>query len=338
MFTKYLIAAALIAATAAPAFAGKCDNKAFNPVTDVTWSGLFPIRVGGVKLTGDSGVADSAEGSGLKSPICKCYPEGSVLPYFGLNLAFWDINNLVEIVETPGCSTTLGKSLAMNDRGFHGGTVKSDVAAPVLFKQAHWVKFPMLSILGMLTDFKCAGKGGGFDIATLSEYDPAHNNDLIAAFRRPDNLIFANPAFDLVQPANVLLAHTTAGTLPGAYDSLFWMYWDNIYPLSGSKASPHDLEGSAQIAAKQIYSFYGMGILWDNVSDYCEAKMTWTPKKSHWRYQLAKPVKTPKPFIAGMSEFVWGMGGKNPPFKEGNFLFVLFQKKNCCERILGGAQ
>lgn len=324
-----LIAAALLITS--QAHAGKCNNSMFNPVTDVAWNGLFPIRVGGVKMTGGAGLPDAGEGSNTTSPVCTCTGDGAA-PWVGMNLSFWDINNLVEVVETPGCSTTMGRELYMNDRGFHGGTVHSSTTAPAIFKQAHWVKFPLISILNLMTDMKCVSKGN-LDFYPPSEFDPSWNNDLIAVMRRPDNLLFANPAFDLLQPANVLQAHTTAGMLPAAYDALFWLYWDTIYPLSGAKASPHDLETSAQIAAKDIYSMYGMGLLKDQVKNYCSAEMTYTPKKSHWRFQLAKPVKTPRPFIAGMSEFVWGMGGKNPPFKEGNFLYVLFQKHNCCEKL-----
>lgn len=313
--------------------AGKCNDPMFNPVTEVAWNAMFPIRVGGVKLSNSSTLPDSTEGSGISAPVCACSSDTGT--WVGLSVGFWDVNNLVEVIDTPGCSPTIGKTLWMDDRGFHGGTVRGGTTAPALFKQAHWVKFPVMSILSLMTDMQCVAKGN-FDIVYPTEFDPSHNNDLIAVFRRPDNFIFAFPGFDLLQPANMLQAHTTAELLPTAYDSLFWLYWDNIYPLSGSKSTPHDLEGSAQIAAKQIYSFYGIGMLRDQVKNLCQGEITFTPKKSHWRFQIAKPVKTAKPFVAGMSEFIWGMGGKNPPFKEGNFLFVLFQKKRCCEAIYGG--
>ncbi|HCE68177.1 MAG: hypothetical protein A2X82_15465 [Geobacteraceae bacterium GWC2_55_20] len=324
------LAAAVLLAVPASSFAGKCNNTIFNPVTDVAWNGLFPIRVGGVKVTPAGVLPDAGAGSETTSPVCACSSDEG--QWVGLKTSFWDIANLIEVVETPGCSTTFGKQLYMGQEGFHGGGVRGGTTAPALFKQTHWVSFPVMSILNLMTDMKCASKGN-INFLYPTEFDPSHNNDLIAVFRRPDNFLFANPAFDLLQPANALQANTTASVLPAAYDALFWLYWDTIYPLSGSKSTPHDLEGSAQIAAKQIYSFYGTGMLQDQVKNVCQSEITFTPKKSHWRFQLAKPVKTPKPFIPGQSEFVWGMGGKNPPFKEGNFLFVLFQKRNCCERL-----
>lgn len=336
-YLRGLLVVAAVVSSVVPTtvFAGECKGSIFNPVTDVAWTAMFPIRVGGVKLN-QGALPDAADSGKIASPVCTCTSEKGT--WVGMDIGFWDVNNLVEAVETPGCSTVMGKSIAMNDRGFHGGTSRGSDLTPLLFKQAHWIKFPVISILNMLTDMKCVSKGS-FDYVNLSEFDPRWNNDLVALFSRPDNILFAFPAFDLLQPANVLQAHTSAGALPAAYDSLFWLYWDTIYPLSGSKSTPHDLEGSAQIVAKQIYSFYGLGLLRDGVKDVCQATMSYTPKKSHWRFQIAKPVKTSKPFLPGMSELIWGMGGKNPPFKEGNFLFVLFQRKRCCEAMnMGGVK
>lgn len=316
--------------------AGKCSKgSVFNPITEVAWNGIFPLRVGGVKIA-QGPLPDSADASGTKSPICACKNDKGT--WLGLEVGFWDINNLVEVVQEPGCSPTIGASLMMNDRGFFGGTVKSNTAAPFVFKQAHWIKFPVIGILGLLKDMKCITTQGGFDYAYFTEPDPTHNSDLLAVTKRPDNLVFAFPGFDLLQPANVLLAHTAGDVFPAAYDSMFWLWWDTIYPLSGSKGSPHDLESSSQVAARQIYMFYGTGILRDNVKNVCNSEVAFMPKKSHWRFQLAKPKKTPTPYVPGQSEFLWGLGGKNPPFKEGNFLYVLFQRKRCCEQLYSGSK
>ena len=159
--------------------------------------------------------------------------------------------------------------------------------------------------------------------------------DAAALLLRPEKVIIANPVYDLLQHANVVLAHTPTRALDPAYDSMFWLWWDTIYPLTGDKNSPHDLESSAQIAAKQIYKFYGTGLLMSQTREICRPVPAYTPRKSEWRFQLAKPVYSGRLFMAGQSEFAWGMGGKNPAFKEGNFLLVLFQKRRCCEKIYG---
>jgi len=325
-----LIAVMMLFVLAAPAHAGKCKNSMFNPVTEVAWKGLFPIRVGGVQIKGGVGLPEN--GDGTKNPICLCTDDKGT--YMGMEISFWDVNNLAEVVQEAGCSPTVGTSIALGSDGFHGGTVATKTHSPNIFKNVHWIKFPALDILGMLGGMKCATRGG-MDYAELTEFNPEHKFASAALALRPETLVFANPAFDLLQPANVVAAHTPGNILDPAYDSMFWLWWDTIYPLTGDKNSPHDLESSSQIAAKQIYKFYGTGMLMDQTGNICKPQMSYTPRKSEWRFQLAKPVYSGLPYMAGQSEFVWGMGGKNPAFKEGNFLLVMFQKRRCCEKIYG---
>ena len=158
----------MIVLSAAPSFAGKCKNSPFNPVTEVAWKGLLPIRVGGVALAG-GGTGLPENGDGTKNPICLCTDEKGT--YMGMEISFWDVNNLAEVVQEAGCSPTIGTSIAFSADGFHGGVVSTKKPSPNIFKHVHWIKFPALDILGMLGGMKCASRGT-MDYTELTEFNP----------------------------------------------------------------------------------------------------------------------------------------------------------------------
>ena len=53
-----------------PSEAGKCNGRFVNPVSDICWSCLFPITIGGIK------VSPSGEDTGnLRDLLCTCRSE-----------------------------------------------------------------------------------------------------------------------------------------------------------------------------------------------------------------------------------------------------------------------
>jgi len=318
---------AVIILAAAPAMA-TCDSGVFNPVTDVAWNGIFPIRVGGVKVASNSSAPDGDKGT--VNPICTCTTTTGT--YLGTEIGFWDIAYMAEVVDDPGCSPTLGASLGLND-GFHQGMNSKTVDAPHTFKQVHWLMFPAFRILGMLTDLKCL-QSGDLAFGSMSEVDPSHASDFLAALKDPKVFLFANPVADIACSAKNAIAQVPGNFFPSVYDSLFWCLWDNIYPLSGHSGSPHALTAASQIVGRQIYLFSEYGGILDYTSNSCQGQPNFLMKSSQWRFQIAKPVKTATPFWPGQSELIWG-AGKTLPYKDKNFLYVLFQKKKCCQKLLG---
>lgn len=328
-----LVASLCLSLTISPSAYAKCSGSMFNPITDITWEGIFPIKIGGVTVVkGDAGLPDSGGGTG--SPICFCSRGSNGLPYLGLGISFWEPADLIEVVRDPYCSPALGTSFQGLDDGYHGGTNSQKVEAPFTFKQVHWVKFPLFAILGLLADVKCLTKGG-FDYAVMSELDPTHNDSTLAALMDPRAFLFANPAFDFSCATRSAAVQAPVGNIVEAVDSLFWCSWGSIYPLTGDRSSAFDLESSAAIGAKMLYKMTTYGLHLDHASNICSPTLNPIWKQSHYRMQLAKPVRG-RPFILGQSDLLWG-SGKNPPFKDGNFLFVLFQKHRCCEPLgMGG--
>lgn len=334
------IAAAVIAILCyTPAHAGKCSGKMFNPITDVAWNGMWPLKIGEVVSMGGGDLPDSSDGTG--PPINFCRVSTGIM--VGMDISFWNIGYLEEVVREAWCSPFLGTSFNSLDNGWYNGKNSSRVAAPGTFKQVHWVKFPLTSILGLVrSGGTCVSSPTGnagdikVDYGMMSEVDPSHNDGLVAAAVEPRAILYANPLADIACAASSLIAQAPGQAFAPIYDSLHWCWWDNIYPISGDKYSPHDLESAAHIGGKQIYRYYSYRVLGDNAKDPCRTTYTMIPKKSHWRMQASKPVKSSQPFVPGRSELLMGVG-LNPPYKDGNFLFVLFQKQRCLLRLKGAS-
>ena len=308
-----------------------CNGTIFNPVTDVAWNGLFPIRVGGFAVATNSNIPDG--GTGTVNPICTCTPTTGT--YIGTQIGFWDVAYLVEVVDDPYCSTVVGTTVGPNT-GSHQGTNSKDIAAPHTFKQVHWWPFNAMQLLGMLTGLSCIQQET-LQLASLSEIDPSWSEDWLAMLKDPKVFLVANPAADIACGAKSTIAQIPGAFFPAVYDSLFWCLWDNVYPLSGNVGSAHNMTAAAQIVGRQIYINTNLGLVqdWTSDSQGCSSQYTPTMKSSQWRFQLAKPVKTATPFWAGQSEMVWG-SSKAPAYNDKNFLYVLFQKKKCCQKIYDG--
>ncbi|WP_224962476.1 TraU family protein [Geomonas subterranea] len=308
----------------------KCEGSPFNPVTDIAWNGIFPIRVGGVAVAQSKNMPDGADGT--TDAICTCKTEKET--FIGSEVSFHDLGILVEVVNDAYCSPTLGVQFSGLDNGSRAGINNKSIDSQRTFKQVHWYQFPVFHILGMLLDMKCIAQGSGLVPGDMSELDPSHTYDFIAALADPKVFLFANPAADIACGGKNVIAQVPGGFFPAAYDSLFWCQWDNIYPLSGNVGHSSHLTASAQLVAKQLYKFSQFGGILDYTANSCQGTYTPVMKSSQWRYQLAKPVKTATPFWAGQSELAWG-SGKLPTYKDSNFLFVVFQKKKCCQKFKG---
>ncbi len=103
----------LMLAAAAPAQAsagpGRCTGKFVNPITDICWSCLFPISIGGLKIWPSS----RPDTSNPALPVCLC----GLRP--GIAMGFWEPVRLADVSMKPWCFVNLG---GMNlDPGFDIG-------------------------------------------------------------------------------------------------------------------------------------------------------------------------------------------------------------------------
>jgi conjugal transfer pilus assembly protein TraU len=309
-----------------------CKNSILNPVTDINWQGIFPVRIGGVTIKGSNDPSDDPPES-VGSPVCIC--GSGVGTKIGIRAGFVEPARLIETVKDPYCFTTLGTQLSNPSQGFLSGEnmtrTSGDNVNINTFQQVHWYIFPVWQMLDLFLDVPCLGEKIGFDIAYMSEIDPTHNNGLLTSLLNPEALLFANPVSSLACVADSIAAN--AGY---PLDPLFWCMgsWGGTYPLGGSVGVENYIEGNAAIAAKTIYKMGRTMLLWDPGIDYCGKVPTPIWKKSNYKMHLTKPVRDSQVLPIGRSSLIWGHL-KNPPYAAGenssdNFLWILFRKNLCC--------
>jgi conjugal transfer pilus assembly protein TraU len=73
----------------------KCVGRFVNPISDICWSCIFPITIGGMRV--------SASGEDTPNPrqlICTCTKP---VPRIGVPISFWEPARLVDVTRTPYC-------------------------------------------------------------------------------------------------------------------------------------------------------------------------------------------------------------------------------------------
>ena len=309
-----------------------CGGSFMNPVSDVCWECIFPIKIAGMSIgTGmTSGLADPPDAA--STPICVCPFPPPVFQRVGISLSFWEPARLIETVKDPFCFPSIGQSIygetgtagmlsGANDE--EGGNQESANT----FAQAHYMIFPAWSIMELLTDLTCVEKGG-FDIAYMTEFDPLWNDDELAFFIQHEALLFANTVAQFS-----CVADSVSSNMGLPQPALFWCIgsYGSVYPLAGLINQSNYIQSQAALAARMIYKLARQGLILDPGVYICAAVPTPIWVKWNYRLQLAKPVRASGCMPIGRTGLLWSTM-KNPPFVPGgdNFLFVNFRKRVCC--------
>lgn len=322
-----------------------CNGSFLNPVTEVAWRGMFPIRIGGVKLV-DSGEPDTSDS--LTSAVCSCPgPAGIQIP--GVSVSFWEPVGIIESVHDPFCFPSLGinANSAVTPghlAGTHTGRSPKKTN-PHFFAQAHFIRFPVLKLLDLLVDISCINGSMTISPAYLTETDPMWQDDIKNLLFNPEALLFANP---VMQMSCIPDAVAAASDMPRK--ELFWCMgqWGSAYPLSGSIMAHNPLIGYAGTAARLLFKVLkisavagfvpgGQGnapeiILCDQAINSCGCTPTPIWVKSHYRFQIIRPkLDTGHILRIGEPSPIWE-ANQAPPLKKGvdNFAFLVFRKLNCC--------
>ena len=112
----------LLSVSVAQAVGKACKGKVLNPVTDICWQCLFPVKIGGASF-GRSG--EPAPGN-VSSPVCAC-PDSRGALVVGVSVAFWEHARLIETVKDPYCFPALGSGMANPKPGFSAGDIRNQV-------------------------------------------------------------------------------------------------------------------------------------------------------------------------------------------------------------------
>jgi len=308
-----------------------CTGKFPDPITDICWSCILPISIGGATVANLYGQVDTPNPA---MPLCSC----GTNPTIGLSVGFWEPVRQVDVVRKPFCMAALG-GLDL------GGGVPAPEAARFTrpeadgdggaFYQVHWYTNPVLYWLDVVTDFPCL-EPGGFDVAYLSEVDPLWANDELSLILAPDAMLFANPVA-IASCAADCVAATTAGF---GLRELFWCAGcqGSLYPLNGHV--PYHVGGvrtatllAQRMAAKMHRELLAWG--WHGAAGLCGPYLLPVMDKTAYKTQLTYPIPSTQrpdgrcchPF--GRTTIDWG-AGKEYPVRGEDFSFLLFRKRNCC--------
>ena len=71
-----------------------CTGKFVNPITDVCWSCLFPLSIGGAKIW----PGNRPDTNNPASPVCAC---ADPLPRIGISVGFWEPARLADVTMKP---------------------------------------------------------------------------------------------------------------------------------------------------------------------------------------------------------------------------------------------
>ena len=198
-----------------PAAHAECKSTFINPVTDIGWSCIFPMRIAGVQIVG----GEETPGK-VNSPVCVC--TGGTIPKIGLRTSFWEPKRIIDTVSDPYCMMPLGTTLNSPKPGTLSGGLDENGSSKRAFQQTHYYIFPAWKILDMFYDIPCLDDEG-FDVAMMTEILPQWNNDILSLIINPEALLFANPILasqqDTVASDSAKVA-TTAVAAPAATDSV----------------------------------------------------------------------------------------------------------------------
>jgi conjugal transfer pilus assembly protein TraU len=311
-----------------------CPGRFVNPVTDVCWKCMFPIKIGGVKVPPGkdlSNVSDVSKADRPASPVCFC---PTPVPRVGLTLSFWEPVRLMEVTRTAFCFPSLG-GIRMNPGldVLGGGTDADSSGDNVSFYHVHYYMYPLIAWLNVLIDAVCL-ETQGFDIAYITELDPTWKNDVLSSILSPEAALFANP---VAQAA--CMGDCAAGTAGMPLDALFWCggCQGSIFPISGHvQAHVSGVQASLLLTQRMIFKLHRQGLLWGSMGEQALCHNYPMPiwRKSQYRTQMVFPIpsigKEPSPCNPmGRSSAVYE-SGREFPIRGEVFSWLIWRKRDCC--------
>ena len=303
----------------------KCTGRFVNPITDICWSCLFPITIGGFRVSPEGEDTDNT-----KNIVCMC---GRPIPRVGIPISFWEPAKMIDVTRTPYCFVNLGGFKLMN-RGIKGhGDVANGRQSRMResFYHTHVYDYFPLFWLEIIVDFLCMDKGG-INIPYISEIDPYWNDDEDAFIFNAEAVLFANP---IAQSA--CAADCAKATNGFPFDFMFWCggCQGSMYPFVGS-VSYHvgGVQASLLITQRTIARLHRLSALPGTAGDKALCGHYYAPiiPKTQYKTQMLYPVPSTQSkqcYPLGRSEVLWA-SGKEFPYEGEDFGYLIWRKRTCC--------
>lgn len=308
---------------------GVCSGKIINPVRDICWECVFPVKIGKTARISKKGPLPDIE-TDAKS-FCFCGNGLNVRT--GINISFWQPVRTAEIVRHSGCSPLLnGIRLPMANAPEHISVhkkVNSTTRRHTRFYHVHWFVSPWLFIIEALLDQACLEQAS-FDLAYVSELDPLWNDNLASFIIDPDAAMFANPAAVTACSGDCLQA-----TLSTSNPALYWCSGcqGSLFPLTGwTGSSIKHASAWFLLSHRFAVKLARQGLLWSTHgrSGQCAPYLQPLLRKDAWRFQLLLPHRSKCQPLGRSSAEVDSMKVHSPGGEDGAVL--MFQKRDCCSQ------
>jgi len=322
----------LLIFSTADAMAALKSGQFVNPITDVAWQEIFPVKIAGITIAGASGNYDTPDPASY--PVCACPAPPPIFYRIGIPVSFWEPARLIETVATPYYFPSLGFGLDFDStKGFLSGknhSLNDALPEQSTFAQAHYLLFPVWSILDLLTDFVCV-EHSGFDVAYITELDPLWQDDELAFIIQPEALLFANPFAQMA-----CMADSVSVNAYRPLEALFWCVGSggSAYPMTGHVNDENIIQANSTIAARMIYKLARELLICDTGLDLCSCVPTPIWYKPNYKLHAMRPAVRKRAWPIGKSAFFYG-SNLNPPFHGtkgpgDEFLWMVFRKRACC--------
>lgn len=325
-----------------------CKGHFVNPVTDVCWSCIMPISIGGINI-GKGKPPKKRDRKNPKSPLCACTKANIYIP--GVAIGFWEPVRLVDVTRTPFCMVNLGglefgsseqkidsnkqeignkQKIGGSERGYDRRSTHTS------FYHVHYYVYPLIYWLELLTDFVCLEKGT-VDVAYMSEYDIAWNDPKLQSFLNPEAILFGNP---IAQSSCAL--DCAASTFDMPLEPMFWCAgcWGNMYPFSGAN-SDHigGVQNSSLLAYRILAKMHRLGMAQSTATsdgtvngEICRKSRAFKIKKKQYKLQMVNPKSTRGDvgcWPLGLSDMLYS-SFKEYPYDGQDWGYLIWRKKNCC--------
>jgi conjugal transfer pilus assembly protein TraU len=264
-------------------------------ITDVCWSGVFPIYLGGKRIMGKKKYAPSLRAD---KSFCNC--DKGILSVPGVTTALFLPAYMVTLTTRPYCfpeldGAMLSSNLGLVNKWAIGGQDLNDDEEPGLANQAdyqfHFASFPVMSILNQFRLGTCKTDGlESFDYLWISETLPFWDGgdpELLSVLT-PEAVVLSNP---LAWAA--IIYDCVASSIDEPVDKIYFSSGcqGSMFPLTAETENPSKESSMSLIANRAFFFISRIGQLRLSAGNKALCKPQKMPlwKRSTYRVQKMWP-------------------------------------------------